>query len=101
MLALKLVTLLIALVICTLVGVRNGKRDFVPSHRSQIELFLAGVPLGIVAAALILPEQMEALYFAIAGGVFTGLVYMYTLPRHWLSLQRRLQRGKEAQNRSS
>lgn len=98
---LKLIIFVITLIIGTMVGVRNGNRDFQPPLRSHIELFLAGVPIGFVGMTLILPAQTEAAYFAVAGGVFTGLVYTYTLPRHWRSLQRRLQRKRKEHNRSS
>lgn len=101
MFALKLIIFVITLIIGTMVGVRNSNRNFQPPLRSHIELFLAGVPTGFVGMTLILPDQTEAVYFSIAGAVLMGLIYTYTLPRHWRFQQRQLQRRKDAQNRSS
>ena len=51
----ELVLLLLSLMIGTLVGVRNSKRDFQPPVRAHVERFLAGLPVGFMFALFILP----------------------------------------------
>lgn len=83
MLVLKIACLVIAVVIATLVGVRNARRNFRPSFRSHIELFLAGIPVGFMSAILVLPEQVEAIYLAIACAFLAGAIISFSLPRRW------------------
>ena len=87
--ATKISTLALALAFSVVVGVHNSNRNFQPPLRSHVELFLAGVPAGFVVMTLILPEQTEAFYFAVGAGIFAGILYSYTLPRHWRFQKRR------------
>ena len=83
MIVFKLVALVIAVVIITLVANRNAERDFQPSLQAHLELFLVGVPAGFISMLLVLPEQAAAVCWAMAIGVLTGLGLSFSIPRQW------------------
>jgi hypothetical protein len=79
----KVVALVVAVVIVTLVANRNAERDFQPSFRAHLELFLAGVPAGFIGMLLVMPEEAGIEYWAIGIGVLTGLGLSFSIPRRW------------------
>jgi len=79
----KLSILLMLLIVAILIGVRNVHRRFQPPLRARLELFLAGIPFGIVLMLLIIPEFEAALVFGALAGVLTGIAYAYSAPRQW------------------
>jgi uncharacterized membrane protein AbrB (regulator of aidB expression) len=83
MLASEVALLLIALAIATLVGVRNAKRNFRPSLRSHVELFVVGIPVGFLFTLVALPEHQEAIFVAAACAVLAGAIVSFSLPRRW------------------
>ncbi len=85
MFVLESVALVAAVVIAAFVGARNGNRNFYPLFQSHVELFLAGVPVGLIGMLLVLPEQTETVYWywALVIGALTGISYSFSLPRQW------------------
>ena len=83
MLVMEILLLMVALIGATIIGIRNAKRNFKPSFRSHVELFLAGLPVGFLFTLLVLPEQVEAVYLAAGCALLAGAIVSFSLPRQW------------------
>ena len=79
----KLTVLVIVLLIAVMIGVRNIRRDFRPSVKARVELFLTGAAFGVVLMSLIIPDTKALLVIGSFAAVLTGFAYAYSLPRQW------------------
>jgi hypothetical protein len=83
MLLVKWIALFFTLVICCMVSVRNIKRNFYPTGRSRLEIFLSAVPVGYVVMLILIPLIGEALMFGTIAALVIGSGLSYSLPRQW------------------